>query len=98
MVNGYLSVRFSKDGVAKSMTAHSVVAATFHGPRPEGMDVSHLDGTRTNNAADNLVYESRRDNIHRYRYGAPLPPPDPVLRAPLTLEDLTVPALEDLPG
>jgi hypothetical protein len=28
---------------------HQLVAAAFHGPCPEGMEVRHLDGVRTNN-------------------------------------------------
>ena len=44
-------------------TVHSLVALTFLGPRPEGMEVRHLDGNAQNNHVDNLAYGSRRENV-----------------------------------
>lgn len=49
---------------------HQLVALTFHGPRPEGQDVRHLDGNPLNNRAENLAYGTRTDNIlDVYRIG-----------------------------
>lgn len=45
-----------------SMTVHSLVCETFHGPRPDGMEVAHRDGVRTNNHVDNLRWATRKDN------------------------------------
>ena len=42
---------------------HQLVALAFLGPRPEGLDVRHLDGNAQNNRADNLAYGSRTENI-----------------------------------
>lgn len=58
--NGYLTVCLGK-GVTR--TVHSLVAEAFLGPCPVGQEVRHLDGTRINNAVDNLAYGTRTDNI-----------------------------------
>lgn len=42
---------------------HRMVLETFVGPRPDGMDATHLDGDKLNNQADNLSWRSRSDNI-----------------------------------
>ncbi|MEG1451766.1 HNH endonuclease signature motif containing protein [Brevundimonas sp.] len=51
------------DGTYKSVTVHSMVAAAWHGERPLGLDVHHIDHDKTNNAACNLVYMSRSRNV-----------------------------------
>ena len=49
---------------------HQLVALAFLGPRPEGLDVRHLDGDPRNNRADNLAYGTRTENIlDVYRIG-----------------------------
>jgi hypothetical protein len=71
--SGYRYVKIRQDGRPKDRTVHSLVAEAFYGPRPEGMEVRHLDGTRLNNAADNLRwgtasenrYDSVRHGTHR---------------------------------
>lgn len=64
--NGYrnfvLSYSRSKP---KSFDLHAAVALTWLGPRPPKFDISHVDGNKLNNRVDNLVYESRRDNMRR---------------------------------
>lgn len=40
-----------------------LVADAFHGPRPKGALVRHLDGTRDNDRPANLAYGSQRDNF-----------------------------------
>lgn len=66
--SGYLYVKVVDDmGRKRSRTVHTVVAEAFHGQRPEGMEVRHLDGVRTNNSAANLCYgtpsENRYDSV-----------------------------------
>jgi hypothetical protein len=50
---------------------HPLVAAAFIGPRPDGMEIRHLDGERFNNAAVNLCYgtpsENARDRVNHGR-------------------------------
>ena len=58
--HGYYTVSFGRN---KSKTVHSLVALAFFGPCPKGMEVLHIDGTRTNNAKTNLRYGTRTDNI-----------------------------------
>ena len=61
---GYPSVMLHKKGHTKvTKYIHALVAELFIGARPEGCDVMHLDGTRTNNNVDNLRYGSRSCNF-----------------------------------
>lgn len=40
-----------------------LIADAFHGPRPKGAIVRHLDGTRDNDRPENLAYGSHRENF-----------------------------------
>lgn len=62
--HGYriVAVKFT-DGTYKSVTVHSMVALAWHGERPVGLDVHHIDHDKTNNAASNLVYVTRARNV-----------------------------------
>lgn len=61
--NGYASVCMtSASGVIKRVSVHRVVAVSFIGPCPEGMEVRHLDGDPLNNRPDNLAYGTVREN------------------------------------
>ena len=60
---GYYRVTLCKDGIPKNKRVHDLVCSAFHGPRPEGMEVLHLDGTRTNNKPENLMWGTRSDNM-----------------------------------
>ncbi len=50
----------SKKSVKKKV--HALVCEAFHGPRPEGMQVRHLDGDCLNNLAENLQWGSPAEN------------------------------------
>lgn len=68
--DGYRTVRIRRDGRNRTVTVAPMVAEAWHGPRPEGQQVRHLDGTRTNNAPGNLAYGSAKDNADdRERHG-----------------------------
>lgn len=54
--DGFVYVDLWKDGVKESRRIHELVALTFNGPCPQGFEVYHLDGDRTNNRLDNLGY------------------------------------------
>lgn len=67
---GYKMVTLWRNGVERQRTVHSVVMEAFEGPRPEGAQVCHNDGTRDNNALENLRYGSPRENsMDRRRHG-----------------------------
>lgn len=51
-------------------TVHSLVAESFIGPCPEGLEIRHGDGNRTNPKLLNLSYGTRSDNVlDAYRHG-----------------------------
>lgn len=56
---GYLRVRCH----GKSRCVHLLVAATFLGPKPEGLEVNHRDGDKRNNQSVNLEYTTRSANM-----------------------------------
>lgn len=58
--SGHLSVALGK---GNSMWVHSLVARTFLGARPDGMEVLHLDHDPKNNALGNLAYGTRSENL-----------------------------------
>lgn len=59
---GYLNVAFCRDGKLRTQRVHRVIASAHLGVCPEGMEVLHIDGDRTNNRADNLRYGTRSEN------------------------------------
>jgi len=68
--SGYLYAHLNKDGVRKLVSIHRLVAAAFIGACPEGKEVNHKDGIKSNNQPYNLEYLTRSDNhFHAYRNG-----------------------------
>lgn len=64
---GYLGITVCVDGRRRSVRVSRLVCAAFHGVPPNGWQVNHKDGIRSNNAASNLEWVSCRDNhIHAY--------------------------------
>lgn len=59
---GYVMINLCKDGTTRSRSLHSLVAEAFHGPRPPGYVVRHLDGSQLNNAAANIAYGTHQEN------------------------------------
>jgi hypothetical protein len=53
----------SRKGDRRSFLVHILLATTFHGPRPEGAEVRHLDGNSRNNHVDNLAWGTRLENM-----------------------------------
>lgn len=56
--HGYCVVQFG----GKSRYFHVIMAATFIGPKPLGLDVDHINLDRTDNRLVNLRYVSRSEN------------------------------------
>lgn len=61
----YPGLTLSQHGERRTHVVHKLVAAAFIGPCPEGYEVDHIDGVKTNNARTNLEYVTCRVNIHR---------------------------------
>lgn len=70
-LNGYVMIDLVAPGKKRrNATAHSLVAEAFLGPRPQGLDVCHDNGVRTDNRADNLRYDTRSANqLDRIAHG-----------------------------
>lgn len=60
--HGYPKLSLRREGKPTTLCVHTIVAAAFIGPRPEGMEVAHDDGTRANCAASNLRYDTPKGN------------------------------------
>lgn len=59
---GYLSLGIYVNGKRLSCMVHQLVATAFLGPKPDGLEVRHLDGNQLNNRSDNLCYSTHADN------------------------------------
>lgn len=59
--NGYLRVRVYR-GTGGEKFVHVIVCETFHGPRPDGMQVAHENGVRTDCRAANLSWKTPVQN------------------------------------
>ena len=59
---GYWMVGLRRDGQDHPRSIHRLVALTFLGPCPEGMEVCHGDGNPHNNTPQNLRYDTREAN------------------------------------
>lgn len=58
----YPSVMLSLDNKPIRRRVHVLVADAFLGPRPEGLDVCHNNGVKTDNRASNLRYDTAAAN------------------------------------
>jgi hypothetical protein len=49
-------------GSRRYVRRSSLMCAAYHGPRPTGKEVRHLDGSRDNDAPSNLVWATHAEN------------------------------------
>lgn len=67
---GYPTVIISKDGKAKPVKVHQIVADAFIRIRVPGDVVNHLDGSKQNNSLSNLEITTRAENTaHAVAHG-----------------------------
>lgn len=59
---GYRRVDLYRHGRKVTASVHALVAEAFHGRRPDGLQVRHLDGNPANNEAENLAYGTASEN------------------------------------
>lgn len=58
------------EGVLRHVYLHCLVAEVFHGLRPLGLEVRHIDGNSENNDATNLCWGTRAQNMRdKERHG-----------------------------
>lgn len=68
--SGYPFVQLFKDGIAKNVPIHRMVATAFVDGRDDGLQVNHIDGNKHNNRFDNLEWISPSANTkHAYDNG-----------------------------
>lgn len=66
---GYLHVNMWRDGapgfsrLAITVYVHDAVATAFLGPKPEGMELMHLNGDNQDNWLGNLSYGTHAQNV-----------------------------------
>jgi len=67
---GYSRVALYGDEGRHQFSVHRIVMAAFVGPCPDGKEVNHKDGDKSNNRLDNLEYMTRHENIaHAFNLG-----------------------------
>lgn len=86
---GYPVHSFLNGKVRKTFTLHRLVAELFVPGKRQGVEVSHLDGDRLNCRADNLVWESHRENMLRQEAHETSPVGSRNARAKLSLSQVT---------
>jgi hypothetical protein len=62
---GYEIVCLRKDGKQYTRKIHRLVADAFHEQYYEGLDVTHVDGNKARNKAENLEWRFRSDIMRR---------------------------------
>ena len=68
--HGYMHVELYNGEDRRAVKVHRLVAAAFIGLCPDGKEVNHKDGIKANNAATNLEYVTRSENVlHAFRNG-----------------------------
>lgn len=71
--NGYKLAALQKDNRSCFVYVHTLVLTAFFGPRPDGMECCHEDGSRTNNALSNLRWDTPSANKNDERRHGILP-------------------------
>jgi hypothetical protein len=64
---GYHQVNLYLEGRVKHFYVHRLVAAAFIRPIPDGMEVNHKDGDKSNNDVKNLEIVTSEENLRHAR-------------------------------
>jgi HNH endonuclease/NUMOD4 motif len=68
--HGYMVIKLRKDDKSKLYKIATLVALTYLGERPEGMEVCHNNGISTDDRLVNLRYDTPRGNaMDRWKHG-----------------------------
>lgn len=69
-LKGYKIAGLSNNGRRSTVTVAKAVALAFIGPRPDGLQINHIDGIKANNRPENLEYcTASHNNKHAFRLG-----------------------------
>ena len=60
---GYPYVNLSRDGISHVLNVHQLVMEAFVGPRPDDMEVCHINGNPEDNRLENLRYDTHSANM-----------------------------------
>jgi len=60
---GYWKTQLYCEGRSKQKYIHCLVAEAFIGPKPDGLQINHRDGDKSNNTPSNLEYVTPKENI-----------------------------------
>jgi len=72
----YFRVALSMGDAFRTYTVHRLIALTFLGERPEGNQINHKSGIKSDNSVSNLEYCTQSENaLHSYRIGLQKPKP-----------------------
>jgi hypothetical protein len=67
---GYLHVNLLKNNEQKITHIHTIMTEMFHGSRPPGQQVRHLNGDQADNSISNLCWGTKKqDNMDKRRNG-----------------------------
>lgn len=65
---GYVTYHLCRDGERKDLLAHRLVWEGFNGPIPDGFEINHKNGVRSDNRLENLELLTRSENMkHKFR-------------------------------
>jgi hypothetical protein len=70
--HGYLRLDVYREQERGQVYIHRLVWEAFHGRIPNGMDINHRDGNKSNNRLDNLELVTRSENmLHMFKHLRP---------------------------
>lgn len=63
LVGGYLRIDRASTDDGHSIGVHRIVWESVNGPVPSGLEINHINGTKTDNRLVNLEAVTRRENV-----------------------------------
>lgn len=63
--DGYRDINLCAKGSKRTVSVHRLVCEAFHGAPPEGAQVDHINGIRSDNRAENLEWVTGEENNRR---------------------------------
>ena len=86
--DGYLQIRLSRNKSSICRKVHALVMMAFVGKRPDGMEVAHKNGIRSDNRLENLRYDTKLGNCSDKKIHGTQPRGTQIRRSKLTEEQV----------